>query len=117
MLTITGSLLVGVEFNEETHCDFELREQLVKDSVDIFDNAKNSARATANDGFYAVCLLAKRIVRLGDIPAESISPELLLGMHQVDFNELTKAAHEIEERRRRFRETPVADAANDGGAT
>jgi hypothetical protein len=70
-----GPLPVGVEFNGKVHRDFVLRSRLVKDSVEIMESDV-AARADKNDSFYGVCLMARQIEKLGEIPVEEITPEL-----------------------------------------
>ena len=68
MLTETGTLPVGIEFDGQTHREFEIREQLVGDSVAVFDDQARGKRATANSQYAAVCILANQITRPGLYP-------------------------------------------------
>jgi phage FluMu protein gp41 len=103
MLTEKGTLPVGLEHNGITHKDFEIREQLVRDSVTVFDDPFRAKRAEKNDSFMGLCILAGQLLTLGSIPKEEITPELLLDMTQSDINELSAAARRLEERRKSFR--------------
>lgn len=103
MLTEKGTLPVGVEYDGETHREFEIREQRVRDMVAVYDNPATAKRAESNDAFMGLCILAGQVVTLGSIPPEAITPELLLDMAQEDFNALGEAARRLEERRRSFR--------------
>ena len=38
MLTEKGTLPIGVEFDGKIHKDFEIRPQLQRDTIDLFDN-------------------------------------------------------------------------------
>jgi hypothetical protein len=102
MLTEKGTLPVGVEFDGKTHRDFEIREQLVRDMVEVYDDPELSARAEKNDAFMGLCLMARQ-VRIGTIPQEAITPELLLGMHQADMSAINKAEKVLVARRASFR--------------
>lgn len=105
MLTEKGTLPIGVERNGEHHRDFEIREQLVADSIDVYEmGAETVDRAERNPAFFGLCILSRQIVSLGGIPREEISPALLLGMTQTDFNALRAASARLEERRRSFLE-------------
>ena len=112
MLTIKGTLPNGVDFEGKIHQDFELREQLVKDMVEVANNTENLAAAEKNDSFLGICIMAKRIVSLGNIPEENITPNLLMDMLQEDFNALTTAAQQLVVKRRSFRD--AAGAASEG---
>ena len=115
MLTTKGTLPNGIEFEGQTHRDFELREQLVKDMVEVANDKDNLSEAINNDSFLGICIMAKRIVSLGSIPPESITPDLLLEMLQEDFNTLTTAASELIIKRRNFRDAAgAAPKINDG---
>ncbi|MDR3631477.1 MAG: hypothetical protein P4L42_14195 [Desulfocapsaceae bacterium] len=81
--------------------------------MDIFENPEDGKRAARNNQFFAVCLYASRLVKLGDLPKEAITPELLLDMHQDDYNEILEAAQRLETQEATFRGTAAA-AAQDG---
>lgn len=101
-----GTLLFGVEYEGKVHRVFEIREQLVRDTVDIFENKEYGGRAERSDSFFSVCVTARRLQKVGDIPKEAITPELLMSMRQEDFNEISAASKRMEEKRRRFRAAP-----------
>jgi len=103
MFTEIGTLPEGVDYDGIIHKDFELREQLVSDSVAVFDSPERAQRAEKNAAFMGLCILAGQIITLGHIPKQEITPELLLDMKQSDFNELSSAARRLEERRKSFR--------------
>jgi len=88
--TVKGTLPVGVEYKGAVHREFELRRATVRDNLDIL-SGPDKARASEDNAYAAVCLWAKRIVRLGDIPAEAITPELVLDLSLEDFAALEKA--------------------------
>jgi len=102
-MTENGTLPCGVEYDGRIHRDYEIREQRVRDMVAVYDDPKVAIRAENNATFLGLCILAGQIVKLGTIPKEAITPELLLDMAQVDCNELSEASKRLEERRKTFR--------------
>jgi hypothetical protein len=104
MLTEKGTLPVGVEYEGKTHKDFEIREQLVSDMIDVFDNPAHSARAEKNNYYLGACILSKLIVSIGTIPKEAITVDLLLGMLQDDLNEVKRAEARLNSKRKSFRD-------------
>ncbi len=83
-----GKLPIGVDFAGGLHQAYELRPQLVEDEAEVFEDPNHGARAAKNSVFYAVCVYARRLEKLGEIPKESITPELLLKMKSRDMQEL-----------------------------
>lgn len=104
MLTEKGTLPVGVEYEGKTHKDFEIREQLVSDMIDVFDNPEHASRADKNNYYLGACILSKLIVSIGSIPKEAITVDLLLGMLQDDLNEVKRAEGRLDEKRKSFRD-------------
>lgn len=102
MITEKGTLVVGVEHGGKTHKEFELKPQIVGDSVEILES-ENADRARKNDSFFGLCLLSKQITKLGDMPLKEITPALLLTLTEVDFTVLSKAREALEGRLRSFR--------------
>jgi hypothetical protein len=104
MMTEKGTLPNGVEYNGETHKDFEIREQLVGDTISIYDDPERAERASQNFAYAGVCILTGQIVSLGSIPREALTPEFLLGLQDDDFEEIKAADKRLTERRRSFRD-------------
>jgi hypothetical protein len=102
IMTETGTLKVGVEHEGAVHKEFEIREQLVMDSVEVMEDPKTGARATASDSFFSIAVMGKRITKLGAIPKEAITPGLIMTMHQDDYSEISAADKRLEEKRRTF---------------
>lgn len=118
MITETGSLIVGIEHAGKKHTEFVLRPQVVKDSVEILEGP-HASRASKNDSFFGVCLLARQITKLGDIPVAEITPELVMSMTDVDFQEISRVREVLEKSLRSFRgktEEPEEAAARDAEA-
>ncbi|MGD9642773.1 MAG: hypothetical protein AB7V08_08545 [Elusimicrobiales bacterium] len=86
-----GILPVGVAFAGGVHREFELRPELVEDVVEVYGDPARGARAEKNKVYAGVCLLARRLVKLGDIPAADITPELLMKMDTNDFTAMREA--------------------------
>ncbi len=99
MITEKGTLIIGVEYEGKTHKEFELRPQLVSDSVDAVEDD----RAKRNDSYLGLCILAKQIVKLGDIPKEKINAEMLMNMYETDLAVISDAARRLQKRLQSFR--------------
>jgi len=119
IMTERGILPIGVEFAGVMHREFEIREQLVLDAVEVFESVDREAikRAEENTYFYNVAVTSRRIVKLGEIPPEAITLDLVLNMHQKDFNEIALADKRLEERRAAFRDAPEKPAGDATKAT
>ncbi|MCX5785665.1 MAG: hypothetical protein NTX59_08240 [Elusimicrobia bacterium] len=87
---MTGKLPIGLEFAGKRHQEFELRPQLVEDAVLIYEDPDHGARAEKNSYFAGVCILARRLNKLGDIPKESITPDLIMKMDAADMAAIQK---------------------------
>jgi hypothetical protein len=61
-------------------------------------------------------VLAKQMIRLGDIPAAEITPDLLLGLYDVDLAAIQKASGRLQSRLLSFRGANEGAAANGSGA-
>ena len=93
-----GKFAVGIEYDDRIHKDFILRPQIVRDSIEAMENE----RAQKNNSFLGLCLLTAQIIKLGDIPQEKITPELVMQLTDVDFDILVKAKEALESRLRTF---------------
>jgi len=117
MMTEKGTLPVGVEFEGKVHQDFELRSQFVRDTVDIFDDPVAGDRAERNNQFFAASLFAGRLVKLGEIPKEQITVDMVLDLEQEDYMEIVQAGKRLEERMATFRgKTPAVAPEGTGDA-
>jgi hypothetical protein len=108
MMTEKGELPFGVEHNGKICRVYELREQLVRDSVEVMES-DDAKRAEKSDTFYGICVMARRLTVAG-IAAEEMTAELLMGMVQEDYNELAAADKRLKEKRRSFRGAAQAAA-------
>jgi len=116
MMTEKGTLPIGVGFEGKVHQDFELRSQLVSDMVDVFDNEKNAERAQKNAQFFSACLLAGRLIKLGDIPKDQITVDLLLGMDFSDYSLIVETGKRLEDRASTFRQETAGQPETGAGA-
>ena len=115
ILTETGTLPDGIEEGGVIHREFELREQLIRDSVEIYDDPELVSRSE-NAAYAGVALMSRRITRLGELPTP-ISVNQLLDLTEADYQALTLAAARLAERRRSFRaKTTDGPAAGAGAA-
>lgn len=103
MFTEKGTLPIGVEFEGKIHKEFEIREGQVRDMCDVADDPEVMARAEKNDVFLGTALLARRIIKLGDIPADKITLDLVLNMDSEDYMEITNAEGRLAKKRSSFR--------------
>lgn len=92
LLKTTGTLVVGVVFNGETHRGFTLRLPTVGDEIDV-------AESTVPDAGYGVALMATCLESLGTIPKEEITYDLLRSMDSADYKLLTDARDELKKKR------------------
>jgi hypothetical protein len=104
MFTEKGTLPIGVEYDGKVHSDFEIREQIVRDMIDVFDDPKQALRAAVNSYYLGICITANLLIGIGTIPKEAITADMLLGMYQEDINALKAAEKRLEERRDSFRD-------------
>lgn len=104
-LNETGKLSVGIEFAGKVHRDFVLRPLLVRDPIEILEEDERAAR---NDHYFNICLLARQIVKLGDIPKENITPDLVMSLLDIDFETLSNTKGAQVERLKSFRDEEEA---------
>ena len=98
MMTERGTLPVGVEFEGRQHREFELRPQIVRDSIEAMEDE----RAQKNKNYMALAVMARQVVRLGDIPKEKITAALLMEMYDQDLAAMAEAAGRLRQRMARF---------------
>ena len=103
MLTEKGTLPVGVEFDGKIYRNFEIRPQLQRDTIDLFDDPETGERALKNMQFYGLCIVAGQIISIGDIPKEKITPDMVMEMWPEDFAEIQHADKRLKERMATFR--------------
>lgn len=100
MLTESCILPMGIDYEGELHRDLELRPQRIGDTIDALE----SDRARHNDSYLGLCVLARQIVRLGRIPAQAITPELLMNLYDTDMAVINEALRRLQTRQASFRD-------------
>ena len=95
MLTEKGTLHYGVEHEGKLHVDFELRMPTIGDNIAAIEEFGVDSNLKLN-----VAMMARCLVKLGDIPAEKINYELLAN-HAVDedYEILAKARDALKKKR------------------
>ena len=114
MITENGKLPFGIEKDGTVHRNYSLREQVVADAIDVFESS-DAARAERSDSYYGVCVMSKRLSVLG-LPQQDITPTLIMGMRQDDFNELAAADKRLKAKRLAFRDAAEAAAKDSAGS-
>lgn len=113
MITEKGTLIIGIEYEGKVHKEFELRPQLVKDSIDAIEDD----RARKNESYLGLSVIGKQIIRLGDIPKEKITAEMLMNMYEVDLAVISDASRRLQKRLQSFRgESKTAEKTDSGNA-
>jgi phage FluMu protein gp41 len=112
MITEKCALLVGIEHNGKVHFDVKLRPQKVGDAIEALEND----RARNNDSYLGLCVLAKQMVQLGDIPAAEITPELLMELYETDMSVINEALRRLQVRLTSFRGADKNASQADSGA-
>ncbi|GHD63869.1 hypothetical protein [Jeongeupia chitinilytica] len=99
-MTEQDSLLYGVEYPPESgqlHYDFELRLPVIGDNIAAIEAQGVSTNLRLN-----VAMMARGLVKLGDIPPEEITYELLeKGLVDDDFDVLAEAREKLKKKRMR----------------
>lgn len=113
MMEEKGTLPDGIEYEGVICRNYTIREQIVADAVEVFES-EAAARAMKSDSYYGICIMSRRVAISG-VPAEKMTPDLLMAMSQDDFNELHAAVNRLGEKRRRFRSQNAAPEAGAPG--
>jgi hypothetical protein len=112
MITEKITLTIGIEHAGKEHREMELRPQKVGDAIDALEND----RARQNDHYLGLCVLSKQIIRLGDIPPAAITPELLMGLYEIDMTVINEGLRRLQVRQISFR-SPGKDASQADAGT
>ncbi|EKN5996305.1 hypothetical protein ACVSUC_19745 [Yersinia enterocolitica] len=101
--TETGTLQDGVLFGETLHMDFELRLPVMKDNGQALEEAEeryNSVDRFAADYYYRCAVMASTLIRLGNIPQEELTADLLFeNLTTDDYDLLLKARDRLKAKR------------------
>ncbi|HFZ8572280.1 TPA: phage tail assembly protein [Salmonella enterica subsp. enterica serovar Birkenhead] len=108
-MTGRNTLLYGIEYDGRTHYDFDIRLPVMADiygALDLAEKVHGSSDSGAGDLYYRMALMATVLTRLGDIPANAVTPELLLdGLLSEDYERLNDAIAELKKKRRNAKAT------------
>ncbi|MBX3588796.1 MAG: hypothetical protein KF796_19360 [Ramlibacter sp.] len=91
MLVETGILPIGLTVGGERHQAFELRPPTVEDNIIATQEVADMADGAARGLKLTVAVLARQFVKLGTLPQEAISLEMVLGLHPNDLDALYDA--------------------------
>ena len=101
--TQTGELSDGVVFNGTVHKKFELRLPVMRDNGQALEETEERFQTVdgfAADYYYRCAVMAATLVRLGDIPQEELTAELLHdNMTPEDFNILLASRNVLKVKR------------------
>jgi len=106
-----GILPTGIEVDGTLYREYELREQLVADEVEVAEG-EDRERANKNDAYFNICIMAKRL-RLTGAGAPVVTPAMVMGMAVTDFSHIMQSGKEQKVERASFR--GAAAAAADAG--
>ena len=98
MIKEKRTLPIGIEHNGKVHRELEIEARRVAHMLDALEEEK----ARENIRYREICMYACQVVKLGDIPKEEITGELLLSMFPRDFEVLTEAAETAQARAETF---------------
>lgn len=104
----TGQLPQGIVIDGVLYRDFELREQLVGDEIEVLES-DDGPRAAKNDSFFGACIMARRLTLAG--LGKPVAPAMIMAMTTSDFAHLVKASQATMAKRDSFRD--AAQAAPD----
>lgn len=96
-MTETGELLYGVEYpagSGQLHYAFEMRLPTVGDNIAAIEEHGVDSHMRLN-----AAMLARSLVRLGDIPAEAIGYELVASLVDDDFDVLASTREQLKKKR------------------
>lgn len=109
-MTEKNQLLYGVEYPAESgqiHYDFELRLPTVGDNIAAIEKHGIGSNMRINTAMFASCL-----VKLGDIPAEAITYELLDQQMVDDDYDVLAAARDLLKKKRMRPKPSSADSGS-----
>jgi len=103
ILTEQGSLLYGIEYPAESgelHYDFEVRIGTVADNIAVYEQDDIIGGGVSNMRVNTA-MLARCITKLGTIPADAITPELIGTAVDTDYDVLYAAQDRLKKKRLR----------------
>lgn len=104
---VPDMLLYGVNFNGVLHFDYAVRIPVMRDIYDALDETEEvtgSSTGGKSDIYYRMALLKRTITKLGDIPADDITTDLLLDeLLEEDYSILDAAQTAAKKKRRELK--------------
>ena len=101
--TETGKLLDGIPFGDSLHMDFEIRLPVMRDTGQALEDAEErygEVTGFAADSFYRAAVIASALIRLGNIPKEELTAELLHeNLTSDDYDVLVAARDKLKAKR------------------
>jgi hypothetical protein len=93
-LTVAGKLSCGIEFSGKVISDFAMRPATIADAIASIEKGGIDSSGLRLRLFKA----AEQIVKIGDIPSEMITGELLLGLPESDIEAIFSAQDAVEKK-------------------
>lgn len=101
--SVPAKLLYGVDFNGVLQFDYAVRIPVMRDIYDALDETEESTGSSTggkSDIYYRLALLQRTITKLGDIPPEDITTELLMNeLLEEDYSILDAAQTDAKKKR------------------
>jgi hypothetical protein len=113
MITQTGKLTYGVEVDGVVHTEFEMRLPTIADNIAAVEKVGLGSNLKVH-----VAMMAHTLVKLGTLPPENITYELLTsGLVDDDFDVLAAAEQTLKKKRRELNQpSPATDSASPSSA-
>jgi len=99
MITEKITLLDGIEYEGVMQRDMEIRPQKVRDSVEAMENE----RAQNNNAYLGLAVLAGQTLRLGTVPKDQITADLLMELSEDDMSVINSGLERLRNRVQSFR--------------
>ena len=110
MLTEKGSFLYGVEVNGIWHKDFEMRLPTLEDVECALESAQAEAGAEVSPARISRYKWAACLIRLGDLDATAITPELLARLASTEYGVLSAVEESLLKKLAAASEQPAPSA-------
>lgn len=94
MVTEKGILPIGVEYDNKYQKEYELRPLKVREIIEIDENQKESD----SDTYQSILVFKAMLVKLGTIPKNKITDDILLDMYETDIKELAEARERLDKK-------------------
>lgn len=96
MITETGTLTFGIEYEGAIHTDFELRLTMIGDNIAALEEVGPESNLRLH-----AAMLSRAIVRIGTIPAEVVTYEFLSkNLVDDDFDVIAAKEKELKKKRK-----------------